>query len=590
MRVANEVRVGVVVVVALALIVFGYFYLRGVGLGADLYYLRLNGAANIAVGNDVRLQGVKVGEIHDVTLDPATQRPLLTLAVRRDHRFKLMRDYRYSVQASSLIGENYVDIRGQYHPGADTYKPNAAAQIIIGQTPAGIATLTDQAGVIAQDFRKTLAKFNVTLERINKGVLSYENQVKLAQVLDGMTKLTQKAGQGFSPQGIKIAFGDPQSQRALAQTLNNAALASREANVAAHNISGLTRSMGGVVGENREQLKALLTNLNHTANNVAQLTSSLSFVVTKGGFQENTQLALRSMRRAAENIEAGTTGFKAIGTDPSLQANLKATLQSLQQTTATLHETAMSVQALVTDPATQGQLKSILGTLNTTASTLQTTTENLRDTTAGLKNVIGDPKFQTDIKAIPAQLNSTLTAAQGTMEAARSVAERVNSLLGGRRNRNSTTQTGGPKAQQRGYAPGGFDFTYRHFTSRTGVNLGQKGDGRNFGDVNFNAELFGGPFRLGLANIGEGNNLTAQTGNFIGQQGAVRYGIYRSKLGVGADYHSGKFSIEGNLWDPNHRSANAYVGYQVTPRVEILAGQERIRGVHTNSIGVRLTP
>ncbi|MBV9468484.1 MAG: MCE family protein [Abitibacteriaceae bacterium] len=598
MRAGNEVRVGVVVILALALMIAGYFYLRGIGLGANLYYLRLNGAANIAAGNDVRLQGVKIGQVHDVTLDPNTQKPLLTLAIRRDPRFKLMRNYTYSVLATSLIGENYVDIRGAYDPSATTYTANDPSQVIPGKAAAGITAITDQASNLVpklsstlDEFNKTLKGFNKTIQIVNTGVLSTQNQRSLTQALAGVDRLTRQVGQGFGPQGIKFSFGDPHSQRAFNQTLSNAALAAGEANIAAHNLNLLTRNANGVLNQNQAKLSALLTNLNQASRNAAGLTQSLNIVVRNGHLAENAQLTLNALRRAAENMEAGTSGLKAIGADPTTQANLKATVSNLQETTATLLATANSIRTVVADPATQGQLKGILTTLNTTASTLQSMTENLRDTTAGLKNVFGDPKFQDNIKNVPALLNSTLTEAQGTLTATRSTAERLNSLLGGRKKRNSTGQGGGSKAQQQGFAPGGFDFTYRHFTgARNGVNLGGNGRDRDFGDVNFNAELFGGPFRLGLANIGEGNDLTAQTGSFSGKNGAVRYGIYRSKLGVGADYHFGKFSLEGNLWDPNHGSANAYLGFQVTPRVEILAGREHIGGVHTNSIGVRLTP
>ena len=70
----------------------------------------------------------------------------------------------------------------------------------------------------------------------------------------------------------------------------------------------------------------------------------------------------------------------------------------------------------------------------------------------------------------------------------------------------------------------------------------------------------------------------------------MRYGLYRSKLGIGAEYHTGRLSLEGNLYDPNDRSYNAYLGYQLTPSFEILAGREKSGGVRTNAIGVRLTP
>jgi hypothetical protein len=98
---------------------------------------------------------------------------------------------------------------------------------------------------------------------------------------------------------------------------------------------------------------------------------------------------------------------------------------------------------------------------------------------------------------------------------------------------------------------------------------------RNFGDLTFNAELFGSPVRAGIAGIGEGNDLTLQSGTYIGRNGVVRYGLYRSKLGVGAQYNLGRFSLEGNLYDPNRSSGNIYGGFQITPNLEIIAGREK---------------
>jgi phospholipid/cholesterol/gamma-HCH transport system substrate-binding protein len=588
MRIANEVRVGVVVVLALTIITIGYFVLRGIGLGADLYYMRLNGAATIARGNDVRLQGVRVGQVQEVTLDPDTQKPLLTLAMARGKTPpKLLKQYRYSIQPSSLIGESYVDIRGPYDPAAPTYEPNNPAQLIPGQATGGIAGITDQATQLAADFGVTLRKFNVTLDRINKGILSYDNQIRLAKTLDNVTKLTQQVGQSFGPAGVKIGFGDPAAQRSLNQTLANTAVASRElqgivreAQGAARNINQLTGSAGSTLNENRGQLRAILGSFNRAANNVAGLTETLDFALRQGGFKENAQVAFQSLRRSAENVEAATAGFRTLSNDPGTQKNLRDTINALRESTEALRDTARIISGAVKDPEVQSQLASTLKTLNTTATTLQQTTENLRDATAGFKNVIGDPKVQDDLKAIPAEL-------RGTLEATRGTAERFNSLLGGRRNRNGG---GGAEPQQNGYAPGGFDFTYRHLMNTKGTADGPDNSGRNYGDVNFNTELFGGPFRAGLAGIGDSNDITVQSGQFLGKSGAVRYGIYRSKLGVGADYRKGRFSLEGNLYDPNNSSYNIYGGIRVAPKVEVLLGHEKIRGVRGNSIGVRLTP
>ena len=101
MKVANEARVGVVVVIALVLLVTGYFYLRGLGLSSDKYYMRLLGAASVAPGNDVRLQGVKIGQVLDVALNDE-QKPIITVAVKRGKSpVQLLKSYKSAVQTSA---------------------------------------------------------------------------------------------------------------------------------------------------------------------------------------------------------------------------------------------------------------------------------------------------------------------------------------------------------------------------------------------------------------------------------------------------------------------------------------------------------
>ena len=211
----------------------------------------------------------------------------------------------------------------------------------------------------------------------------------------------------------------------------------------------------------------------------------------------------------------------------------------------------------------------------------------MRQTTEGFKNIVTDPTLQTNLKAIPGDLRDTL---QSTTAAA----DRVTNLLGGRRKHKTSTETGTPnstsKSNKLSGAGTGFDFTYRRFTNFDRDKADKADlDGRNFGDLTFNSQFFGGPFRAGLADIGDNTKLTLQTGSNVGKNGALRYGLYRSRLGAGIDYHLGRFSVEGNAWNPNHASTNGYLGFQVTPQIEILAGRESIQGFRTNSIGVRLS-
>ena len=582
MRYSNEIRVGIVFLGGLALIVFGYFYLRGLGLNAEFYTLRLNGAAAIAQGNDVRLQGVKVGQVADVNFDPKTQQPILKIAVRRaSPSFKLLKTYEYSVQISGLVGENYVDIRGPYVANADIYNPDDPSEVIPAEAAGGILAATNSASDLAKSLETTIKKVNKTLDNVNNGLLNSPNQKKLAQALDGVAKLTTSASKTF----------DQSTGRQLQRTLSNAERASANVERATRDAGGLSRDVQGLVrnangqlartsdnfngiaNENRGQLKALLANTTRASNSIAGLTETLDYTLRAGGFKENSQLALQSLRRTAENIEVATTGLRKLSDDPTTTTDLKRTLVALRESTESLRDTASSLQGFVAGDGT-GQLKGVLTTLNTTAN-------NLEVTTASINNIIADPAVQANIKGSADNLNATLAATRAS-------AERINALLGGKKRAKTDAATGATATQTsaaNAFGSPGASLILRSLSERP-----EGKSGRNFGDARFDADLLGGPFRIGIDNIGDGDNFTLQSGKYLGKNLATRYGLYRSKLGVGVEARKGKFFIEGNAYGLNDSSYNLYGGVAITRNLDLMAGTESIRGNGSASIAVRLRP
>ncbi|RYX81184.1 MCE family protein [bacterium] len=600
MRYANEIKVGIVFLIGVAVCIFGYFYLRGLGLGADKYYVRLNEPAQITQGNEVRLKGVKIGQISEVGFDPDTQNPVLTIEVRRSNPvFRLLRSYRYTIQSSSLVGATYLDIRGAYSPQDPVYQPNDPSQIIPAKASGGLLGAASSEET-ARQLTQTLANFNITLDRLNKGVLNYQNQQKLSATLDGVTrltndtaKLTVAAAKSFGPQGFRFGLGDPRGQRSLQQTLANAEVASANAARAAHNIEVASRGFGGlskggqqIIGDvrsninglfsdNRKQLNVLVGNLNTASANVAGLTETLSYVLKAGGFKENSQLVFQNLRRASENIEVATAGLKNLASDPTMSQNLTGTLTALRESAEALRDTASGLKGALGD-SPDGTKRGLFTSLNASAS-------NLEKVSAGLSGLVGDPALQTNVKGAAENL-------AGTLAATRSAAERVNSLLGGKKPK-QTADPEGAGATGVSSTPTAFSTTGATFTARQLFDKGKGPNGaRTFGDLGFETELLGAPFRLGLDGVGETNNITAQTGQYLRPDVALRYGVYRSKLGAGVELRRGRFALEGNVYDPNHASFNLYGGYNLTPNLQLRAGTESFDGRSTGSIGLRFTP
>ena len=111
---ATETLVGAAVVaVALVFAVLAYYR---TGSGAPSGYevnARLAKADGLAVGTDVRLAGIKVGTVSDLTLDPQTYLVTVHMNIRTD--VKLPVDSSVLVTQAGFLGGQYLSIT----PGGD---------------------------------------------------------------------------------------------------------------------------------------------------------------------------------------------------------------------------------------------------------------------------------------------------------------------------------------------------------------------------------------------------------------------------------------------------------------------------------------
>lgn len=104
MRFANELKVGLAIVVSAVIFLLGYRYLQDVPLlrGTSDYYSVLSDAKGLIAGNPVRINGVKVGSVTGVRYSSETD------SVRVD--FKVNRDVR--VYAGSRVDVSGIDALG----------------------------------------------------------------------------------------------------------------------------------------------------------------------------------------------------------------------------------------------------------------------------------------------------------------------------------------------------------------------------------------------------------------------------------------------------------------------------------------------
>ena len=112
-NIAESLIGAAVVVVAAAFLTFSYYRTGGGSLAGYEVNAKVAKADGLAVGTDVRLAGIKVGTVSDLTLDPQTYLVTVHMNIRTD--VKLPVDSSVLVTQAGFLGGQYLSIT----PGGD---------------------------------------------------------------------------------------------------------------------------------------------------------------------------------------------------------------------------------------------------------------------------------------------------------------------------------------------------------------------------------------------------------------------------------------------------------------------------------------
>jgi phospholipid/cholesterol/gamma-HCH transport system substrate-binding protein len=120
-NVAETLIGAVVIAVAVAFLAFAYMRTGSGSLSGYEVNARLPKADGLSVGTDVRLAGIKIGTVTDLTLDPKTFLVTVHMSIRND--IKLPVDSSVLVTQAGFLGGQYLSIT----PGGDDKMMTAGA-------------------------------------------------------------------------------------------------------------------------------------------------------------------------------------------------------------------------------------------------------------------------------------------------------------------------------------------------------------------------------------------------------------------------------------------------------------------------------
>jgi len=98
----------VVLVVAAVFLFFAYTTTKVTAASGNVYTAQFSRVDGIRDGTDVRINGIKVGQVVSQVLDPKTFYAVVKLSVASD--IKLSKDSIVSIKMSGLLGDKFVDI------------------------------------------------------------------------------------------------------------------------------------------------------------------------------------------------------------------------------------------------------------------------------------------------------------------------------------------------------------------------------------------------------------------------------------------------------------------------------------------------
>lgn len=298
----GEVRTGLFVVVALALLIFAILWIVGAGLGGsdrrsvDVW---LDDAGGVRSGDPVRLAGIRVGQVESVELRPSEELPVLA-RIAIDRQVELREGASARLISDGLLGSKVLAVE----PGPLGGTPLGDDEPIRGQSAAGIddalatvASLGEDAGALLQETRETLQRLTPRIEGLltrGEDLLAEENVDEVASTVRSLRKILDEVGPRLGPlvQRLDGVASDLEEGMAHVPQL-------------ATDLSGVAQDVRQALGPDGERLSSSLDSARHTLDAARLAFEDAERVLSAVGDEgDDLQATIRDLRRAAANLEA----------------------------------------------------------------------------------------------------------------------------------------------------------------------------------------------------------------------------------------------------------------------------------------------
>jgi len=324
MKRGNEFTVGVVVIVAFAVVVIGALWLSGthIGRAEAVYTARFRTVGGLGVGAPVVLRGVRVGRVEAIRLAAGNW---VEANLKIYSGVALPSRPAVVAASASLFGEwaatlvpvdqlpddpNLRQAIAEAAEGAGTKWP--------GATLPDIGQLTAQASRIATDIAVVANRVQTAFD--SEAVFELRRSIKdFGHVADRLVKVTNEQSEVLGSVGSNLRQGSDvlahaasnlsttlgrvdsaTNQGQLSTILNNSAATSQDLRTASQNLRDLTEA----AHRNQESLVRVLVAADTVMSRIANRSGSLGLLVSDSSLYRETTLTMIQLRQLLSDIQA----------------------------------------------------------------------------------------------------------------------------------------------------------------------------------------------------------------------------------------------------------------------------------------------
>lgn len=214
MKISKEFKVGVLAIISITILYFGFNYLKGIDLfkSTNNYYALYRNIDGLTISNPVIINGLSVGRVSNIEI-LQQQGNLVAVEVSIDSKLKLSTGTVARLINTDFLGSKAIelmlsDMKGEFYKNGDTLKSDVDAGIT--------EFLKESAGPVADNIGTTIGKINKILENFEG------NSEKINKTLDHLESITRSLSRNMPSvqDSLKILLGNfNQNSKELSETL-----------------------------------------------------------------------------------------------------------------------------------------------------------------------------------------------------------------------------------------------------------------------------------------------------------------------------------------------------------------------------------